>query len=52
MKRFLTWKYEGGLKRSSDEVISAVKYFFDQWDSSTETLMEQVYGPKGEYIEK
>ena len=39
--------YEGGLKSSYDEVISSVDNFFDQWDPSTATLMEEVPGPPG-----
>ena len=35
--------YESGLKSSFDDIISAVDDFFDQWDPSTVTLMEEIY---------
>ena len=49
--------YEGGrkvnrLKSSYDDVISAVDDFFDQWDPSIVTLMEEVCGLQGNNIEK
>ena len=36
--------YKGGLK--SSHVISAIDTFFEQWDPSIATLMEDVCGPK------
>ena len=32
-----------GLKSSYDDVISAVDDFFDQWDPSSATQLEEVY---------
>ena len=39
-----TAKYEGGLKSSYDDIISVVDDFFDQWDPSTATQIEEICG--------
>ena len=36
--------YESRVKSSYDDVISAVDNFFDLWDPSTATLMEDMWG--------
>ena len=36
--------YEGGLKSSYDDVMSAANDFLDQWNPSTAILMEDVCG--------
>ena len=36
--------YESGLKSSYNDVISAAYDFFDQWDPSTATSLEEVCG--------
>ena len=39
--------YESGLYSLSDEILSVAHDFFDQWDPSTTTPMEEVRGLKG-----
>ena len=39
--------YKGGLKRYYDDIISTIDYFFDKWDPSPATQMEEVCGPQG-----
>ena len=38
-------RVDSRLKSSYDDVISVVDDFFDQWDPSTATSMEEVHGP-------
>ena len=40
-------QYKGKQKNSYDDAISAVDGFFDQWDPSTSTLMEEVSESQG-----
>ena len=42
----------GGLKSSYEHVIFAVDDFFYPWDPSTATLLEEVCGLQGDYVEK
>ena len=41
-------KYDGGLKSTYDDVISAVDNYFDQWDPSTATPIVEVCRLLGE----